>query len=171
MIPSRLISKLVAFLFLLLGAVYGLVSIYALICLFTGWNIVPFNDGTQLNILYPFSAKPFLILDNNGPYIVFSFLLPFLLYTVFFFLTARMFGVFKRPRLFTIPNHLRLKRFYVFNLLVPPLSIAVAFFFVEIEFIIGVLLVLHLIMGIFVWFVAAIFKQGIQLQNEQDLFI
>jgi hypothetical protein len=31
--------------------------------------------------------------------------------------------------------------------------------------------VLHLIMGIFVWFVAAIFKQGIQLQNEQDLFI
>lgn len=171
MISSRMISKLVAFLFLLLGGAYGLVSIYALVCLFTGWNVVPFGEGKQLNILYPFSAKPFLILDNNGPYIVFSFLLPFLLYTVFFFLTARMFGVFKRSRLFTAPNHLQLKRFYVFNLLVPPLSVAVAFFFVEIEFIIAILLVLHLIMGIFVWFVAAIFKQGIQLQNEQDLFI
>ena len=171
MIPARLISKLVAFIFLLLGAVYGLTFLYSLICLFTGWNLVPFSEGKQLNILYPFSGKPFLILDNNGPYIVFSFLLPCLLYAGFFFLTSRMFGVFKRPRLFTAPNHLQLKRFYVFNLLVPPLSVTVAFFFVEIEFIVGVLVVLHLIMGIFVWFVAAIFRQGIQLQNEQDLFI
>lgn len=169
--PSRLISKLVSFLFLLLGAVYGLTFLYSLICLISGWNTLPYGDGKYLHILYPFTEKPFMNVDNNGPYLIFSFLLPLLLYSLFFFLTAKMFGVFNQPRLFTVPNHSKLKRFYVFNLLAPLLSVSVAIFFVEVEFLIWVLTLMHLIMGIFVWFVAAIFKQGIQLQNEQDLFI
>ena len=31
--------------------------------------------------------------------------------------------------------------------------------------------VIHFILGVFAYFLAAIFKQGLQLQKEQDLFI
>ena len=34
-----------------------------------------------------------------------------------------------------------------------------------------VLIVLHAIIGVFAYLIAAIFKQGLDLQNEKDLFI
>ena len=34
-----------------------------------------------------------------------------------------------------------------------------------------VLVLLHAILGIFAYFIAAIFQQGVQLQTEQDLII
>ena len=101
----------------------------------------------------------------------FSFLLPLTLYGFFFWLVSNLFSVFSKPKLFTVLNLQQLKRFYLFNWLVPFPAIIISSFFVETESALWLLAVVHGILGVFAWMVAAIFKQGLQLQNEQDLFI
>jgi hypothetical protein len=144
---------------------------YALICLLTGWNIVPYGDGKFLHINYPFTNAAFLNIDNNLPYIIFSFSLPLLFYGFFFYLTGRIFKIFSLPKLFTVDNLNQLKKYYWLNLFVPLPALLLASFFVEIEFIVALLVLVHFVLGLFAWLLATLFSQGLKLQNEQDLFI
>jgi hypothetical protein len=168
---TKLIAKIFSIISRLAGLGYLVTVIYSVICLATKWCITPYGDGKYLHINYPFSQTPFLNLDNNTNYILFAFLLPITLYGLFFWLAANLFFVFSRPKLFTISNLLQLKRYYMFNWLAPFPAIMISSFFVETESEVWLLAVVHSILGVFVWMVAAIFKQGLQLQNEQDLFI
>ncbi|MDN5422246.1 MAG: DUF2975 domain-containing protein, partial [Chryseobacterium sp.] len=61
--------------------------------------------------------------------------------------------------------------FYLYNIFIPLPIVVVASFFVEVESIIWGLVFIHFMLGIFCLFLANIFKQGLHLQNEQDLFI
>ncbi|MDQ8014365.1 MAG: DUF2975 domain-containing protein, partial [Flavobacterium nitrogenifigens] len=105
------------------------------------------------------------------PYVLFDFLAPLSLYGLFFLLSSNVFKVFFQPKLFTQTGVLHLKRFYLSNLFIPSIVIFFAFFFVPLDNEVALFIILHGMLGAFAYFLAAIFKQGLNLQNEQDLFI
>lgn len=168
---AKIIAKILSAICRFTGLLTLLLVIYAAVSLATGLNTLAYGNGKYMHINYPFSDSPLMNIDYNTPYIIFSFLLPLSMYAVFFWLLANLFQVFSKPKLFTRDNLKQLKRFYFFNGFAPILAILIGCFFVEIEFGIWLLLILHMILAIFSWFIAQIFTQGLQLQHEQDLFI
>ena len=83
-----------------------------------------------------------------------------------------MFSVFKQPKLFTKYGVNRLKWFYLANIFVPILTILLATIFAkEKEEGLAWGAIIHFFLGVFAFFFAALFKQGLHLQNEQDLYI
>jgi hypothetical protein len=96
-------------------------------------------------------------------------MLTFLLYGLFFWLLSDIFKTFRQPKLFTPSGVNRLKRFYVGNLTIPILMLLVlAVSGDEVANLVSVTF-LHMILGVFAFFMAAIFQQGLLLQEEQDL--
>jgi hypothetical protein len=168
---AKSIAKILYYICLVLAIFYLTTILYAVLCLLTRFGISAYGEGQYLHINYPFTNNPFLNIDNNLPYIIFSFLLPLILYGVFFWLAANVFKVFFQTKLFTQQNIFNLRRFYMLNLIVPVIAAVLASVFVPVESAIWVLVVVHGILGIFTYFLAAIFKQGLNLQNEQDLII
>lgn len=168
---TKIISRILYHFSRIIGLGYLITALYSIISLLTGWGLQPHGEGKYLFINYPFTQKPFLNIETNLPYIIFSFLLPLILYTLFFWLASNVFKVFHQPKLFTRNNIAALRRFYLFNIFVPCISVVVAGFFVEVESEVWLLIIIHFILGIFTYFLADIFLQGVQLQNEQDLFI
>ncbi|MCJ7935228.1 MAG: DUF2975 domain-containing protein [Chryseobacterium sp.] len=168
---TKIISRILFYICALLSAGYLITFVYSVLCLVTGFSVTPYKNGQYLHINYLFTEKPFLNIENNYPYIIFSFLTVLISYGIFFWLSAKVFKVFFQPKLFTKDHIQQLKRFYLYNIFIPlPLVIA-ASFFVEVESIIWGLVFIHFMLGIFCLFLANIFKQGLHLQNEQDLFI
>lgn len=168
---AKVICKILYTVTLALGSLYLLTVLYASICLITGRGISPYGEGRFLHIHYPFSQSPFLNIENNKAYQIFSFLLPLSFYALFFLQVSQVFRVFTKPKLFTLPHLGHLKRFYWLNLLLPGIGTIVASFFVPIEGSIELLIGVHFILGIFAFLLAEIFRQGLKLQTEQDLYI
>ncbi|MDP9960867.1 DUF2975 domain-containing protein [Chryseobacterium lathyri] len=168
---TKIISRILHYICIVLSAGYLITFAYSVFCLATGFAVIPYKDGRYLHINYPFTENPFLNIENNYPYIIFSFLLVLVSYGIFFWLSAIVFKVFFQSKLFTKENILQLKRFYMYNIFIPLPVVITASFFVEVESIIWGLVFIHFMLGIFCLFLANIFKQGLHLQNEQDLFI
>jgi hypothetical protein len=112
-----------------------------------------------------------LLGDYNTTYIVFYFLVPLIFYGLFFLLLGNVFRVFYQPRLFTAKAVRHLQVFYLGNFIVPLLVMLSTALFATLDEMHIVLTALHYVVGIFAYFLAAIFRQGVQLQNEQDLYI
>lgn len=128
-------------------------------------RILP-NGGFQ--IYYPFTTTPFLLGEYNAWYIGTS-VLTISFYGLFLWLLGDVFYSFKQTKLFTRKGFLKLSRFYIANLTIPILIfILLASFGKELNDIIRITF-LHLVVGVFAFFMAAIFKQGLNLQDEQDL--
>ncbi|MEG0926232.1 DUF2975 domain-containing protein [Chryseobacterium sp.] len=168
---TKVISKILFYICSLLSAGYLIMVLYSLVCLITGFAITPYKEGQFLHINFPFTEQPFLNIENNYPYILFSFLLVLISYGIFFWLSAKVFRVFFQSTLFNRENILQLKKFYLYNIFIPLPLVIIASFFVEVESIVWGLVFIHFMLGIFCLFLANIFKQGLHLQNEQDLFI
>ncbi|WP_106916565.1 DUF2975 domain-containing protein [Chryseobacterium aurantiacum] len=168
---TKVISKILFYICSLLSAGYLIMVLYSLVCLITGFAITPYKEGRFLHINFPFTEQPFLNIENNYPYILFSFLLVLISYGIFFWLSAKVFRVFFQSTLFNRENILQLKKFYLYNIFIPLPLVIIASFFVEVESIVWGLVFIHFMLGIFCLFLANIFKQGLHLQNEQDLFI
>ncbi|AZA82762.1 DUF2975 domain-containing protein [Chryseobacterium lactis] len=168
---TKIISKILFYICTLLSVGYLITFVYSILCLTTDFSVTPYKDGQYLHINYPFTEQPFLNIENNYPYIIFSFLLVLISYGIFFWLSAKVFKVFFQEKLFTRDHIQQLKRFYLYNIFIPLPVVVVASFFVEVESIIWGLVFIHFMLGIFCLFLANIFKQGLHLQNEQDLFI
>ncbi|UHO37066.1 DUF2975 domain-containing protein [Chryseobacterium capnotolerans] len=169
---TKLISRILFYICSVLAAGYLIIVLYSLFCLATGYSVVSYgNNGQYLHINYPFTEQPFLNIEDNYPYIIFSFMLVLIPYGIFFWLSAKVFRVFFQPKLFTREHITQLKRFYLFNIFIPLPLVIIASFFVEVESIIWGLVFIHFMLGIFCLFLANIFKQGLHLQNEQDLII
>lgn len=168
---TKLAAKIASSISRIVAIGYLVTALYSVLCLATHMFVTSYGEGKFVHINFPFSQRPLLNVDNNAAYIIFSFLLPITLYGIFFWLVANLFAVFSKPKLFTKPNLLQLKKFYLFNWFVPFPVLIISSFFVETESIVWLLATIHGILGVFAWMVAAIFKQGLQLQNEQDLFI
>lgn len=167
----KIIARILNILCLVLAVFYLTTMAYSVFALITGNGTTPYGEDKYLHINFPFTDTPFLNVDNNLPYIICSFLAVLLFYGLFFLLTAKVFRIFYQPRLFTLPHIADLRRFYLFNLFVPGIATLLSLLFVPVESMIWGLILVHILLGIFAYFLAAIFKQGLQLQNEQDLFI
>lgn len=168
---TKLIARILQFICRALSLIYFSTFVYSLFCLVTGMWIRPYGEGRFLHINYPFTATAFLNVDNNLAYLIFSFLLILLGYGAFFFLAARVFKVFMQSRVFTPASIKTMQHFYLFNIFVPLPSVLIASYFVEVEGMIWILIGIHFILGIFSLFLANIFRQGVNLQNDQDLII
>lgn len=168
----KIVSKILFYLTRFLAILYFLISAHSIIALITKWALTTKDNGKYFQICFPFTQKPFLVGDNNLDYMIFNFLLPLSLYGLFFLLVSNVFKVFFQPKLFTLNGIKHLKWFYLANLIFPSLSVLLASIFTnKVEDPGEFLIVLHFILGIFAYFLAAIFKQGLNLQNEQDLYI
>ncbi len=125
-------------------------------------------ENTYFTIFYPFTKKAFLLGDYTPSYL-FTSLFTLFFYGFFLWLLGDVLNSFRRPKLFTRQAVIRLSRFYITNLVVPFLLLLLVIIFQnEISDLIRVML-LHLVIGVFAYFMAAIFRQGLILQEEQDL--
>jgi hypothetical protein len=154
-----------------LSIAYFAMAALSVFALSTGLGLGFREDRKYFSVFYPFTTAPFLNGDYNLPYIVFYFLLPISLYGLFFLLVSNVFKVFFQPRLFTEYGIGRLKGFYLANLIIPGATILLTSIFTEVDNASIVFVALHFILGVFAFFLAAIFKQGVHLQNQQDLII
>jgi hypothetical protein len=125
------------------------------------------GDGS-FQIFFPFTEAPFLLGDYTAPYLV-SNLLTVGFYGLFLWLLSCVFHAFKQQKIFTRRSVNRLSRFYIVNLVVPFIFIGLLAVFGQTVIDVVRIILLHLVIGVFAWFMAAIFKQGLVLQEEQDL--
>jgi hypothetical protein len=168
----RIISAVLYFITRIIAVLYLLATLYSLISILTGWNYITKDNGHYFTICYPFTETPFLNGENHWGYKIFNFLVPIGSYGIFFLLVSNVFNVFRQPKLFTQYGITQLKWFYLANIFVPPLTILLASIFAgEVEEGLEWVAVIHFFLGVFAYFLAAIFRQGFNLQNEQDLFI
>lgn len=123
---------------------------------------------SEFTLFYPFTKKAFLLGDYTVSFL-FTYLFIIAFYGFFLWLLSDVFRSFRQEKLFTQKGVLRLSRFYITNLLVPVLFlILVIFFQSEMSDLVRIMF-LHLVIGVFAYFMATIFKQGWILQEEQDL--
>jgi len=168
----RAISTLLFYLTRILAALYLITTFYSAISLLTEWSYIIKDEGRNFSILYPFSESAFLNGENTWSYKFFNFLMPLGFYGLFFLLVSNVFKVFMRTKLFTANGVKQLKWFYLANIILPPFTLLLASVFDgNVEEGLTMVAMIHFILGIFSYFMAAIFRQGLQLQNEQDLYI
>ena len=160
------LSRVAAFIFLAI-IFYATIVVLAY---YAGADGVPVEVSNQnaFQIFYPFTRMPLLLGEYTASYIV-TYFSTMAFYGVFLLLLSGVFQAFKGPRLFTQKRVLRLSRFYVTNLLVPFLFLLLIVVFRDQASDFVRIIFLHLVIGVFAFFMAAIFKQGLVLQEEQDL--
>ncbi|MGM5470056.1 DUF2975 domain-containing protein [Flavobacteriaceae bacterium LMO-SS05] len=168
----KIISTILFYITRIVAIAYILVTIYALFSLVTEWSYITQDNGNYFAVCYPFTEIKFLLGENNWSYKIFEFLIPIGAYGIFFFLVSNVFNAFKQPKLFTEYGVNQLKWFYLANIFVPSIFILVTLIFTgNIEDGLEWAAVIHFFLGVFAYFLYAIFKQGFNLQNEQDLYI
>lgn len=168
----KIISTILFYITRIVAILCILVAIYTLISLVTGWSYISIDNGENFAVYYPFTETRFLLGENNLDYKIFSFLIPIGSYGIFFYLISNVFNAFKQPKLFTEYGVKQLKWFFLANIFVPSIIILLALICTgNIENGLEWAAVIHFLLGVFAYFLYAIFKQGLNLQNEQDLYI
>jgi hypothetical protein len=168
----RIIANILYYLTRVAAILYLITAAYSLLVVLlnaAGAN-APMEAGNgQFRIYYPFTTTTFLLGDDTGSYLT-MMILVISFYGVFLWLLSNVFNTFRQQKLFTAKSVMRLSRFYVTNLTVPLICLIAALLFYH-EAVSDVLMLtfLHIIIGIFAFFMAAIFRQGLVLQEEQDL--
>ncbi len=169
--PVRIIASFLFVVGRITAFFYLLTAIYTLInCLFEG-PFFEIMENNRFAINFPFTTQHFLLGSEYSWEYVAEMVLGLAVYGLFFLVLSNVFKTFKQERLFTKEGLKNLKHFYQFNLLFYPiLTILWSFISVE-DFPFFAMIVAHAIMGVFIFFMAAIFQQGVNLQHEQDLYI
>jgi positive regulator of sigma E activity len=168
----KIIAACLFYITRIVAILYLISIVYSTISLLTESNLITRENGKYFSICFPFTEIHFLNGENNWAYKIFNFLIPIGFYGLFFWLLSNVFKVFKQPKLFTQNGVNQLKLFYIGNIFMPSITILLASIFAgKIEEGLEWVAVIHFFLGVFAYFLAAIFKQGLQLQNEQDLFI
>lgn len=167
----KLLSSFLYYIVKVIAFGYLFTAFYTLInCTFEG----PFFEKLQNNrfaVNYPFTSKHFLLGSELTSNYVAEMVLGISLYGIFFYVLSGVFNAFRQDKLFTPFGVSNLKRFYRFNLILYPV-LAILWSIISMEdFPFFAMIIAHLIMGLFIFFMNAIFEQGLKLQNEQDLFI
>ena len=167
----RIISVVAFYASRLLSAGYLLTALHLLTSTLFRLPTLKLLPANRFAICYPFTDKPFLLGSVfTISYVAEMFLILFF-YSAFFWLLSNVFKTFRQTRLFTPQGISRLKQFYIVNLIVcPVLFLILGMYSIE-DYPFGMTVIAHGIMGIFALFIAAIFQQGVNLQNDQDLII
>jgi hypothetical protein len=160
---SRFLSVLIL---LIVGYATAIILIYQVYPSAT----LPFRvlENNSFRLLLPFTQTPFLLGDYTVAYLV-SYLSTMAFYGLFLWMLSDVFKTFRQPKLFTPKGVLRLSRFYILNLVVPFVFLLLLLWFGQEIIDIVRIILLHLVIGVFAFFMAAIFRQGLILQEEQDL--
>jgi hypothetical protein len=170
----RSLSTVFFFATRLLSILYITLSAYALLAISmyaAGIQMAPVAVSPEgFRIFYPFTTAPLLLGEFNSPYIV-AMVGGFALYGIFFWLLSNVFATFRKERLFTDTGVKRLSRFYIFSIFTPPVVLVLMALFEQSEPAAQMIGFLHVIIGIFAYFMAAIFRQGLELQVQQDFTI
>ncbi|ATL47736.1 DUF2975 domain-containing protein [Chitinophaga caeni] len=149
---------------------YGITVLYAAYNLIFEPATLVLEDNNRFIINYPFTGRAFLLGWLDMAFLCEMFL-GIGLYAVFFYLLSNVFKIFRDKPLFTAKGISHLTRFYFANLTVP-VAVAILLSFISSELsIMFMIVVLHAILGIFAYFMTAIFKQGYLLQKDQELYI
>jgi positive regulator of sigma E activity len=168
----KITSTILFYITRIVAILYLATTFYSLLTLLTEWSVITSENGKYFSICFPFTEKHFLNGENNWAYKIFNFLIPIGFYGIFFLLLSNVFNAFRKPKLFTKYGVNQLRNFYLANITLPFLEIVLASIFAgKIEEGLEFVAVIHFFLGVFAYFMAAIFKQGLQIQNEQDLFI
>lgn len=128
------------------------------------------KDAENFQINLPFLQTPFLVGQNNQ-LSIWEMILGILLYGLFFWLLSNVFNAFAQPKLFTEKNVKKLTAFYIANFIIPVLMLLFVVINQNYSASIWPVVILHILLGLFICFMTVIFKQGLHLQNEQDLYI
>jgi hypothetical protein len=148
---------------------FAILLVFILFSLILNNNTIHIEN--ELNIALPFTQS--FIKSEYSPIILFSIVLFLLFYGVFFYLLRTLFMAFSKEKvIFTNKMRGSIRKFGFLNIFLPPFGIITTFFIkkgVDFEIVLqGGLLVL---LGVFSLFVVAVFKEGIVLQEENDLTI
>jgi len=167
----RYISTVAFYLTRLIAAGYILTALYIILCVAFNLHTLQHLPDNRFAICYPFTSEHFLLgAEYTAGYIVEMVLLIFL-YGVFFALLSNVFKSFRPQKIFTIQGIRHLQWFYLINLLLFPLVFIIFGIYSIEDYPYVAMITAHCIMGIFALFIAAIFEQGVNLQNDQDLII
>lgn len=166
----RVVSRILFIVTRLVSVCYLASFLLSAVAFATGWSLNIIDQGRRFEVCYPFSNVPYLLGEYNGGYIL-MFLLLLGLYALFFFLVGNVFTVFTQSKLFTEHAIKQLKIFYAANLVLPLTATFIISPFYNVDSPVEILIALHALLGIFTYFMAAIFGQGVHLQKEQDLII
>lgn len=167
----RIVSTGLFFLTRILAIPYLVTAVYLIVVFIFKAPFLNFiEDGKRFEVFYPFTQITYLRGYNNSFYI--TEMIAFIgLYGIFWWLLGNVFQSFREERLFSATAVKRLQIFYLVNFLVP-LLILIVHIILSYEVVMTMFFsLLHFVLGIFAYFMAAIFKQGLHLQNEQDLYI
>jgi hypothetical protein len=171
---ARVIARVLFYLTRILAIIAICIGAYAIIVLGLSaatsatWLPLKMTADNTFVIFYPFTTTPFLLGDYTNEYLT-TTLLTLSFYGLFLWLLGSVFHAFMQQRLFSKKGFMQLWRFYMVNLTVPILLLVlVAVFGQEPQDIVRITF-LHMVIGVFAFFMAAIFKQGLLLQEEQDL--
>ena len=158
------ITRVISF-FYLLTALHLLVSV-----VFKLSSFKPLENN-RFAICYPFTSKHFLIGSDNSALYIIEMVSIIVFYGIFFWLLGYVFKTFRQQKLFTEQGIRHLKWFYVFNLLLCPVTFLILSIYSKEDYPYVAMIIAHGIVGIFALFISAIFQQGVNLQKDQDLYI
>lgn len=170
----RFIAGILYYLSRIFALIVSVIAVYAIVVILLHVNNpnaslpIKIINNDRFEIFYPFTHTTFLLGDYTASYLV-SNLLTITFYGLFLWLLGGVFHAFKQQKIFTRKGMLQLSVFYIVNLVVPFLFVALLFVFGQEILDIVRIILLHLVIGIFAFFMSAIFKQGLLLQEEQDL--
>lgn len=167
----RFISTILFYLARILAIGYLLTTLHLFISVVFKLSTFQLLENNRFAICYPFTDKKFLL----GSEYTFSYVAEMVLtigfYGLFFWLLSNVFQTFRQQPLFTKQGIRNLKAFYVVNLVISPLLFGFLSVFSNEDLPFFAMIVAHAIIGIFAYFLTAIFNEGVGLQNEQDLYI
>ena len=168
---ARIVAQVLLYFTRLLAIGYTGTALYVAITMIFQTNMLNIvENGQVFEISYPFTQIPYLRGENHAFYIL-EMIAAIGLYGLFFWLLGNVFKSFIAPKLFTPTGVRRLTLFYLANWIVPAIFLILH---MSIAYETGILVfitLLHAVIGVFAFFMNAIFKQGLSLQNEQELYI
>lgn len=165
---SKSISSLLYFLSGIGTFIFGAIFLFISTSVLLGNMTV--NAENQFSIRIPLTDSFFKGINATN---TFAAILGFMLfYGLFFLILTFLFKVFKQRMIFSDVAIKRLRWFAILNILFPPLYVILGYWETDSIQLADVMPpVLHNIIGIFSLFLMAIFKQGFEIQNENDLTI
>lgn len=170
----RTLSSLFYYLTRILALFYFALISYALVALALNelgvFNKLASVDLQLFTVFYPGTSKALLLGEYTSRYIITNFGIMGL-YGLFFWLLGDVFTAYRQDKLFTVSAVKQLTRFYSFNLLAPLAVVLLMAVFAVSEPNVPIIAALHIVIGIFGYFMATIFKQGLSLQDQSDFTI
>ena len=168
---TRIISTLLFYFVRIIAFLYSLTTVYVAIVTIFKTNALRVLEHNRFAVCYPFTDKNFILGSAYTFHYITEMLVTLAFYSLFFFGLSNVFQTFKQTKLFTARGVFHLKIFYITNLLMAPIIFSCISINPTEDFPYFAMIVGHAIIGIFAFFIAAIFQQGLHLQTDQDLII